>query len=83
MTMENSGWEIGAQVGVNADGEALHTVRFVRDGMVWATVLTREEARMEASIDWEGTPAEVVGRVEVERPFVPLRDFGVCDADFM
>lgn len=80
--LQRDGWEIGAQVG-QVEGEALFTIRFVRDGMVWATVLTREEARAEASIDWEGTPAECIGRVEVERPFDPFRDFGVCDADFI
>lgn len=81
--LQRDGWRVGEQVGVNADGEALHTIHFTRDGMMWATILTRDEARCEASIGWDGTPAEVVGPIEVERPFDPFRDYGVCGADFV
>lgn len=81
--LEQRGWYLGPVVGTSDDGSLLHTVYFVRDGQIWTTVLTAEDAELERSIDWEGTPAEWVGVFERRPPFDPFRDYGMCDADFI
>lgn len=77
-------YEIGKQVGIDEQGDALFDVVFERDGQLWRTVLTREDARGEASTEWESTVALCIGSApEPERPFNPFRDLGVSDLDFL